>query len=255
MEDTTVQLPDFLIIPSQIILDKNLTPLDGQVYGLVYWYTKLRLQKCIASSEHLGKMLHTSEGSVQNSINRLIRYNYLQSIYDRQNHRRELIPLISFGSTTSNNVVAPHQIMSSTTSNNVFDIYNKNNKEEKIKKKREDNNYNNETSVNEVTPGSSRKTVIYQKSPPSLCNKPEYLEQIPLEDLEHLQKNYQVSISQIKEKARHLQFYIKKHGKTYRDYKAMLEEALYTDYGERKLRVTRPSLEDIMKGNVNASTI
>lgn len=135
MENT---LPDFLIIPSQIIVDKELQPLDGYVYGVVYWYRKLKLEKCIASSDKIAQILNSTEGGVQNSINRLTKKGYIKSAYDRKKHQRELIPLIAFHkSTTSNDVVPPHQMMTSTTSNDVstqpqIRTPNKNTKEEEI---------------------------------------------------------------------------------------------------------------------------
>ncbi len=120
------KLPDFLIIPSVIILDKTLQPLDGYVYGVVYWYSKLKLEKCIASSKTIAEIVNSNEGSVQNSINRLLRKGYLKSLYDRSKHVRELVPLVSFtkkdevellDTTTSDDVLPPHQMMESTTSN------------------------------------------------------------------------------------------------------------------------------------------
>ena len=110
-------------------MDSSLQPLDGYVYGIVYWYTKLKLEKCIAGSQIIAKKISSTEGGVQNSISRLVKRGYLKSVYHRQEHIRELIPMVSFDKkedlellgTTSNDVLAPHQMCTPTTSNDVFD--------------------------------------------------------------------------------------------------------------------------------------
>lgn len=98
-----MELPEFLIIPSIIIEDEELQPLDGQVYGLVYWYTKLKLQKCIASNQQMANLLHVKNPiSISNSLTRLKRKNFIKVIMDvPKNQRLEIIPLITFGSTPS----------------------------------------------------------------------------------------------------------------------------------------------------------
>ncbi len=40
-------LPEFICVPSVIIRDKEMTDLDGHLYGVLYWYTKQKLEKCI----------------------------------------------------------------------------------------------------------------------------------------------------------------------------------------------------------------
>lgn len=95
-----MELPDFLIIPSDILEDSNLTPLDGYVYGLVYWYTKLKLEKCIASNAQIARMLGASPSGVSHSLTKLSRKGFIKVILDDFNQRKEIVPLISFNTPT-----------------------------------------------------------------------------------------------------------------------------------------------------------
>lgn len=91
-----MELPDFLIIPSVILEDTELKPLDGYVYGLVYWYTKLKLEKCIASNAQMARMLGASASGISHSLTNLSRKGYIKVVLDEYNQRKEIIPLVSF---------------------------------------------------------------------------------------------------------------------------------------------------------------
>ena len=119
------RLPDFLIKPRELIEDENIKPLDGDVYGIIYWCTKMSLQRCLLKNKQFAKMLHCTEGSIENALTRLVKYGYVESSYDRTSHTRELFALIFFaraphqmmGSTPSNDGVAPHQMMGENSLN------------------------------------------------------------------------------------------------------------------------------------------
>src|SRR5579859_3041652 len=96
-------LPDFLITPRQLVQDPEIQPLDCHVYGIIYWYTQMRLQRCIATNKHIAALLQASEGSIKNALTRLVKKGYIKSVYDRTQHQRELLPLVVFGTTASNN--------------------------------------------------------------------------------------------------------------------------------------------------------
>lgn len=121
------KLPDFLIIPSIVIRDEELQPLDWCVYGVVYWYTKLKLEKCIASSKNIADILNVKPNSVDNAVIRLVKKRFLMSIYNRQSHTRELIPQVTFTSkeeleiidNPSNKGMASPQMMKGIPSNDV----------------------------------------------------------------------------------------------------------------------------------------
>lgn len=110
MTDDRLSLPDFIQIPSLLLTDTNLQQLDSLVYGVVYWYSKLKLQRCILKNQVIADLLNCSVGGVANAISRLTKYGYLESAYDRSNHVRELIPLVVYGKSTS----SPNESTSST---------------------------------------------------------------------------------------------------------------------------------------------
>lgn len=111
-------LPDFLIIPSHLINDEDMQPLDGYVYGIIYWYTKLKLQKCVAKSATIANLLGVKPNSIDNSIIRLAKKEYIKSTYDRSKHERELTPLITYEkSIPSKKGIASPQMMKSIPSN------------------------------------------------------------------------------------------------------------------------------------------
>jgi len=100
------ELPDFFIIPTILYHDKTLGPLDHHVYAIVYWYTKLKLEKCFASNQTIAEMLGSSAASVANSVNRLKAGGYIDTTLDERNHRKEIIPLIDY----SNNFSLTHRL-------------------------------------------------------------------------------------------------------------------------------------------------
>lgn len=91
-------LPDYLIIPSVLIEDDDLQPIDGYVYGVIYWYTKLKLEKCIASNEKIAQLINVKNPrSISNSLTRLKRKGYIDVIMNlHTNQRIEIWPLITF---------------------------------------------------------------------------------------------------------------------------------------------------------------
>lgn len=103
---TTLTLPDYLLIPSILIKDKNLQPLDREVYGLIYWITKLKNEKCTASNRTLGELLNATPMSISNSLARLKRGNYIKLEMTQDSHRSEIIPLISFNKTVSDTPIS-----------------------------------------------------------------------------------------------------------------------------------------------------
>lgn len=132
-------LPDFLQIPSAVIQCKGIRPTDCFVYGVIYWYAKMKLQKCTASNRKIASFINCDPGSVSNSVARLSRAGLVKVILGDNHQRVEIIPLVSYKlDHTSNGVphtsvdVSPiHQVMDPHTSN---DVQNKKSKEEKINK-------------------------------------------------------------------------------------------------------------------------
>ena len=89
-------LPDFLIIPSVLLKDKEIKPLDCFVFGVVYWFKRLKLEKCTLGNKALAELLGSTPGSCANSVSNLGKRGAVKVVMDENNHRVEIIPLISF---------------------------------------------------------------------------------------------------------------------------------------------------------------
>lgn len=104
-----LRLPDFLVIPSSLVLDKDLRPTDHLVYGVVYWYSKLKLEKCILSNKSFANLLSITDRAVQYGLQRMSDKGYIKVVYEDENKRvrKEIIPLVSFAVNEANFVHPP----------------------------------------------------------------------------------------------------------------------------------------------------
>ncbi len=82
------------MIPSIVVLDKEVQPLDMLVYGVIYWATKLKNEKCTMGNQTIGECLGASSGAVSNSLGRLHKKKYVRVILGNQRQRLEIIPLV-----------------------------------------------------------------------------------------------------------------------------------------------------------------
>lgn len=91
--------PDFILIPYQLIADKNIEPIAEKLYGVIYWYAKMKLEKCFVSNVVLAEFLNTTPRTIQNSLDSLEKAGYIQRLFKDKSrrHRSEIIPLITFG--------------------------------------------------------------------------------------------------------------------------------------------------------------
>ena len=113
--------PDFLIIPYLLFEDDKLQTLDKVLYSVVYYFEKMRDEKCRASNKTLAEYCKTkSPTSIQNSLNRLEECGYIKRIYadpKTRRKRKEIKCLIrynvSFNDDTQNNKVSSDKKVSS----------------------------------------------------------------------------------------------------------------------------------------------
>jgi hypothetical protein len=98
------KLPDFLCVPCTIIKNKEMTSLDGLVYGVIYWYSRQKLEKCILGNPVFAKLLDVDPRSIQRSLARLEKCGYVKVLYkdEREKDRTEIIPLVTFQSYQEN---------------------------------------------------------------------------------------------------------------------------------------------------------
>lgn len=91
-------LPDFIIVPYQLLEDREITLIDERLYGIIYWFAKLKLEKCTASNDTLSGLVKTTPTTIQNSLTKLENKNYIKRIFKDigKRHRLEIIPLVVF---------------------------------------------------------------------------------------------------------------------------------------------------------------
>lgn len=101
-----IKPPSFLIIPYQLIADRNVKPIEQTLYGVIYWLTKLKNEKCTASNESLAELVGTTAGVIQNSLTNLEKRGYIERTFKDRNKRvrDEIMPLIDF------NTIVPGEI-------------------------------------------------------------------------------------------------------------------------------------------------
>ena len=88
-------IPDFLIIPTQLLRDKEIRPAEQLVYGVVYWFHSLKEGVCFASNPAIAEIASISARTVQNSLTVLEKQGYVRRTF--QDGKRQIIPIITFG--------------------------------------------------------------------------------------------------------------------------------------------------------------
>ncbi|MDA3814937.1 MAG: hypothetical protein PF549_01055 [Patescibacteria group bacterium] len=79
--------------------DKEITLIDERLYGVIYWFCKLKLEKCIASNKTLAELVKTTPSTIQNSLTKLENKDFIFRKFkdEARKHRLEIIPLVTFG--------------------------------------------------------------------------------------------------------------------------------------------------------------
>ena len=117
-------LPEFLVIPYKLILDKSITPLDIKVYGIILWFRKTTKQKkCFAKNTTIAQLLSSKDrtiasGTIANSLVRLEKLKYIKRTFqdEEKKIRTEILPLVN--EEVSSNNYTYNQIMKGVSSNN-----------------------------------------------------------------------------------------------------------------------------------------
>ncbi len=197
--------PEFLQIPVQVYSCRNLSGVDSMVYGLIYWYTRLKLEKCIASNKTFADILGVGEKKITESIKRLVDEGFVYASYadPLKRHRQELIPLVTYKKQT-------HQVEVRDTPNG--------------------------GSVD--TPSGVHNNNILEKNieeDTRTSKNADYLLNIPEHDIDTFRKKYKATKSEIIIKGEAMHNWAGSVGKKYKDYRLFLMNALLRDYGLREL--------------------
>lgn len=198
--------PEFIQIPWQIYSNNELSGTDKMVYGLIYWYRNLKLEKCIASNSTFSELLGVTERAVSESISKLSSKEFVQVIYkdSGKRNRLEIIPLVVFGKKPIEQMFHHDRTEVPTLDRtNVPHIYN--------------------NTIEDI----HRDTRI--------SKSPTYLLEIPEQDIENFRKKYKATKSEIIVKGEALHNWSGSVGKKYKDYRLFLMNALLRDYGLREL--------------------
>jgi len=91
--------PNFLLIPTEVIQDPDIKPLDCTVYGIVYWYHSLKDGVCFAGNPAIAEIACATPRGVQNSLTRLEKKCYIKRFYGPKG--RQIVPRIVFSSNPS----------------------------------------------------------------------------------------------------------------------------------------------------------
>lgn len=130
--------PDFVIIPTQVLADARLQPLDRVLFGYIYWLTKLKHGRCTAGNLALAELCGASARGVQNSLTRLEQSGWVRRVFAPNNPmaRVEVLCLVSFAAKLSSNddkARANEDIQLSSNDDQNKSIYKKSIKKEPTK--------------------------------------------------------------------------------------------------------------------------
>lgn len=83
-------VPDFIVIPYQLLTDGELETMDKHLYGILYWFERMKDGYCKASNQTLAALLITTTRVVQNSLNTLEKRGYITRDYKDEAKRNRL---------------------------------------------------------------------------------------------------------------------------------------------------------------------
>jgi len=84
--------PDFLIKPYEVHACKGLRPSDSDVYAVVYWFERMRGEKCTASNATIAEVACLKERTIGASLERLEKHGFILRLYeDKERTRRKEI--------------------------------------------------------------------------------------------------------------------------------------------------------------------
>lgn len=80
-------VPEYYNIPGIVMHDATLQPLDIKVYGVVFWFERLKDGRCFASNQTIGKVCGSSASGVANSLARLRDAGYIFCEYEKDQRK------------------------------------------------------------------------------------------------------------------------------------------------------------------------
>src|SRR3990167_8875218 len=89
-------IPEFIIIPHILIENKKITLIDERLYGIIYWFQRLKNEKCTASNPTLANLIKTTPTTIANSLTKLENLGFIKRIFKDETRkiRQEIKPLV-----------------------------------------------------------------------------------------------------------------------------------------------------------------
>ena len=82
--------PDFLIKPYEVHACKGLRPSDSDVYAVVYWFERMRGEKCTASNSTIAEVACLKERTIGAALERLEKHGFIQRVYEDKERTKRL---------------------------------------------------------------------------------------------------------------------------------------------------------------------
>lgn len=122
--------PDFFITPGVIAYDDDIPYAGERLYAIIYWFSKLSQGKCVASNDHLARLMgkNTTERYVGMLLQGLEDKGYIKRLYqdDSQRHRTEIVPLVYYnGSVIEETFLSDGRNDARQTEEKILQISNK----------------------------------------------------------------------------------------------------------------------------------
>jgi hypothetical protein len=100
-----INSPDFIQIPREALIDPTLRPTDRILLGYIYWFTRLKNERCTANNATLAAMVDVGEKAIQGGLDRLEHGKYIERTFRDKNRRvrSEIICNVMFGKRVPTN--------------------------------------------------------------------------------------------------------------------------------------------------------
>lgn len=80
-------VPDFLIIPYQLIVNPRTKPIDQAIYGILYWKERIQGGPCNPTNDEIADFVGADSGTVQNSLTRQEKEGFITRYYADESKR------------------------------------------------------------------------------------------------------------------------------------------------------------------------
>jgi len=80
--------PDFLMKPYLVHACEGLRPSDSDVYAVIYWFEKMRGEKCTASNKTIAEIARLQERTIRAALDRLEKNDFIERVYEDKERKK-----------------------------------------------------------------------------------------------------------------------------------------------------------------------